>query len=55
MGALYVLGVRVSEWFADRGIKGMLTRMVGAWVFVGVPVILARIWWSWQGAPWPSS
>jgi hypothetical protein len=24
----------------------MLTRMVGAWVLVGLPVIAARIWWS---------
>ena len=24
----------------------MLTRAVGAWLFVGLPVIAARIWWS---------
>jgi len=24
----------------------MLTRAVGAWVLVGLPVIAARIWWS---------
>jgi hypothetical protein len=24
----------------------MLTRAVGAWLLVGVPVIAARIWWS---------
>jgi hypothetical protein len=24
----------------------MLTRMVGAWLLVGLPVIAARIWWS---------
>lgn len=24
----------------------MLTRMVGAWLVVGLPVIAARIWWS---------
>lgn len=24
----------------------MLTRAVGAWLLVGLPVIAARIWWS---------
>jgi hypothetical protein len=24
----------------------MLTRMVGAWLLVGLPLIVARIWWS---------
>ncbi len=24
----------------------MLTRAVGAWLFVGLPLIAARIWWS---------
>jgi hypothetical protein len=24
----------------------MLTRMLGAWLLVGLPVIVARIWWS---------
>jgi hypothetical protein len=24
----------------------MLTRAVGSWLFVGLPVIAARIWWS---------
>jgi hypothetical protein len=24
----------------------MLARMVGGWLFVGLPVIAARIWWS---------
>jgi hypothetical protein len=24
----------------------VLTRMVGAWLLVGLPVIAARIWWS---------
>ncbi|MEA2371210.1 MAG: hypothetical protein QOH12_1604 [Solirubrobacteraceae bacterium] len=28
----------------------MLTRMVGAWLLVGLPVIAARIWWSVAGA-----
>jgi hypothetical protein len=37
---------RVSDWFAERTVRGMLTRMVGAWLVVGLPVIAARIWWS---------
>jgi fatty acid desaturase len=37
---------RVSDWFAERSVRGMLTRMVGAWLVVGLPVIAARIWWS---------
>ncbi len=24
----------------------MLTRMIGAWLLVGLPLIAARIWWS---------
>jgi hypothetical protein len=28
----------------------MLTRAVGAWLLVGLPVIAARIWWSVAGA-----
>ena len=24
----------------------MLTRMVGAWLLIGLPVIASRIWWS---------
>jgi len=28
----------------------MLTRMVGSWLLVGLPVIAARLWWSPAGA-----
>ena len=38
--------MELAEWFAERSAKGMLTRAVGAWVLVGLPVIAARIWWS---------
>ena len=42
-----MLGVmRLADTFAERNAKGMLTRMVGAWLLVGLPVIAARIWWS---------
>jgi hypothetical protein len=37
---------RIPHWFAERSAKGMLTRMVGAWLLVGLPLIAARIWWS---------
>jgi hypothetical protein len=37
---------RLAEWFAEGSLRGMLTRMVGAWLLVGLPVIAARIWWS---------
>jgi hypothetical protein len=40
----HVMGL--ADWFAERSARGMLTRMVGAWVLVGLPVIAARIWWS---------
>jgi hypothetical protein len=36
----------VTDWFAERSARGMLTRAVGAWLLVGLPVIAARIWWS---------
>jgi hypothetical protein len=36
----------LAEWFAERSVRGMLTRAVGAWLLVGLPVIAARIWWS---------
>jgi hypothetical protein len=36
----------LADWFAERTAKGMLTRMVGARLLVGLPVIAARIWWS---------
>jgi hypothetical protein len=36
----------LADWFTERSARGMLTRMVGAWVLVGLPVIAARIWWS---------
>jgi hypothetical protein len=38
--------MRLADWFAERSARGMLTRMVGAWLLVGLPVIAARIWWS---------
>jgi hypothetical protein len=38
--------MRVAEWFAERSARGVLTRAVGAWLLVGLPVIAARIWWS---------
>ncbi len=37
---------RVPDWFAERSARGMLTRMVGSWLLIGMPVIAARIWWS---------
>jgi hypothetical protein len=37
---------RIADWFAERSARGTLTRAVGAWVLVGLPVIAARIWWS---------
>jgi hypothetical protein len=38
--------MRLADWFAERSAKGMLTRAVGAWLLVGLPVIAARIWWA---------
>ncbi|MEA2161236.1 MAG: hypothetical protein QOD66_3616 [Solirubrobacteraceae bacterium] len=38
--------MRLADWFAEQSSRGMLTRMVGAWLLVGLPVIAARIWWS---------
>ena len=38
--------MRLADWFAERSARAMLTRAVGAWLFVGLPVIAARIWWS---------
>jgi hypothetical protein len=38
--------MRVAAWSAERSARGMLTRMVGAWILVGLPVIAARLWWS---------
>jgi uncharacterized membrane protein (DUF485 family) len=38
--------MRLAERFAERSTRGMLTRMVGSWLLVGLPVIMARIWWS---------
>jgi hypothetical protein len=45
-----MFGMRLADWFAERTPRGMLTRMVGAWLLVGLPVIAARIWWSVAGA-----
>jgi hypothetical protein len=36
----------LADQFAERSTRGMLTRMVGSWLFVGVPVVAARVWWS---------
>jgi hypothetical protein len=38
--------MRVADRFAERSASGMLTRAVGAWLLIGLPVIAARIWWS---------
>lgn len=38
--------MRLADSFAERSTRGMLTRMVGAWLLVGLPVIASRIWWS---------
>jgi hypothetical protein len=38
--------VQLSDWFAERSARGMLTRAVGSWLLVGLPVIAARVWWS---------
>jgi hypothetical protein len=38
--------MRLAEWFAERSARGILTRAVGAWLLVGLPVIAARLWWS---------
>jgi hypothetical protein len=37
---------RLADWFAERSAMGALTRAVGGWLFIGLPVIAARIWWS---------
>ena len=37
---------QLAYWFGERSVRGMLTRMVGAWLLIGLPVIAARIWWS---------
>jgi hypothetical protein len=36
----------LADWFAEQSARGVLTRMVGAWLIVGLPVIAARLWWS---------
>ena len=38
--------MRPADWFAGSGARGMLTRAVGAWILVGLPVVAARVWWS---------
>jgi hypothetical protein len=40
----------LADWFAERSARGMILRAVGAWLFVGLPVIGARLWWSPAGA-----
>ena len=39
----YVPGMRPAEWFAERSARGMLTRPVGAWILIGLPVVATRI------------
>jgi hypothetical protein len=41
---VYVM--RLTDCLAERSARGTLTRMIGAWLLVGLPVIAARIWWS---------
>jgi len=36
----------LADWFAERSARGILTRVAGSWVLVGLPVVAARIWWS---------
>jgi hypothetical protein len=38
--------MQLADRFAERSTTGMLTRMVGGWLFVGLPVVAARVWWS---------
>ena len=38
--------VRLADRFAERSSRGIVTRGIGAWLLVGLPVIAARIWWS---------
>ena len=38
--------MRPAGWFAERSARGMLTRAVGAWILIGLPIVAARIWWS---------
>jgi hypothetical protein len=40
----------LADRFAERSVRGMILRAVGAWVLVGLPVIAARLWWSPAGA-----
>jgi hypothetical protein len=37
---------RVPRWFAEPSVRGVLMRMVGGWLLIGIPVIASRIWWS---------
>jgi hypothetical protein len=37
---------RLPDWFAERSARGVLSRALGAWLLVGLPLIAARIWWS---------
>ena len=38
--------MRRADSFAERSARGMLTRVVGAWILIGVPIVATRIWWS---------
>jgi phosphatidylglycerophosphate synthase len=38
--------MRLADWFAERSARGMLTRAVGAWILIGLPIVAARIWGS---------
>lgn len=37
---------RIAELFVERSARGLFTRWVGSVLFVGLPVIAARLWWS---------
>ena len=38
--------MRLADRSAEQSARGVLTRAVGGWLLVGLPVIAARIWWS---------
>jgi hypothetical protein len=42
----YCRPVVVLDLLAERTGRGMLCRAAGAWLLVGLPVIVARLWWT---------
>ena len=36
----------IADVFAESSARGLFTRWVGSVIFVGLPVIAARVWWS---------